>query len=137
MTQEPQEGQRLFLGNGQSVIVDRIFMDGGEPPMNSMVGNQVIRISEGRRPRPTIMQRGDDFFYQDMKPVTKEEDVDQVDPKYRALALASVRRAVGGQVKPLTARQKPGPKPKGKPAAPARIDSEEPLAQHSGGVVIR
>ena len=129
--------QTLYLGNGKSVEVDRIFMDGGEPPMNSMVGNQVIRISEGRRPRPTIMQRGDDFFYQDMKPVTKEEDVDQVDPKYRALALASVRRAVGGQVKPLTARQKPGPKPKGKPAAPARIDSEEALAQHSGGVVIR
>ena len=83
------------------------------------------------------MQKGHDFFYQDMKPVTKEEDVAHLDAKYKPLALASIRRAVGGQVKPLTARQKPGPKPKGKPATPARIDSEEALAQHSGGVVIR
>jgi hypothetical protein len=136
--------QDLYLGNNLWVTIDRAYKDGGEPPHSAVIGGQIVRMSEGRRPLPTIFMKGAQFFYEDMKPVTEEAHVGhlpteaviagkRVNP--RQMAVDFIRARI--PKKPLKPQRREGPPPPPKAAgAPVEIKDEQTLADATGGVLI-
>lgn len=101
--------QNLILGEKKTITVDRIFADNGQDAEYVLQGGKRVRVSEGTRRRPTILQRGKEFFYYDASPVTNVDDVDYLPEPYRTQAIEFVQK---GKAKPLTAVK---PRGRGRP----------------------
>lgn len=89
--------QILALGKNQYITIDRSWADGGKPVRHGLVGGQLVMLTEGTKPKPSILMVGKEFFYTNGLPVTKIEDVSYLEEPYRSQAETYIR---SGQAKP-------------------------------------
>lgn len=88
-------GAILHLG-GRRVEIDRIFTDGGSPPVFGMVGNQRMLIEPGHAARPMVLMRDGAFFTPDLEPVKDPDLVNWFPEPFRTRALAFVEKQQHG-----------------------------------------
>jgi hypothetical protein len=80
----PQDvGGKIIVGGEHLCVVRRQFRDAGGRPRYEKVQGEYVLIAEALAPRPTIMESGDGWFYEDLSPIPVGADLGHVPEPYR------------------------------------------------------
>jgi len=127
--------QILYIGKDKIATIDRTWANAGKPDSFAMMGGAKVLVEKGERPKPTVYQKGKEFYYQDMTPVTQSSDIDWLPEPHLTFALEFVSKQTNKPLKVISAKkaleviEKVIKKGRGRPRKTLHIEDESSLVE--------